>query len=160
MPLSRLTPMLFGLALCLPASAATPAADTDLGWLAGAWCGGEAGEAIEETWLAPVAGELVGLSRTARDGKPRGYEFMRIAPANGVPTFFAQPGGKPPTAFPATEAGERRIRFANEHHDFPQWVEYWREGERLHARIGGPGGDDGKEMRIAFRYERCATPSR
>ena len=159
MHLRRLTPALLFLAWCLPATAATPAADADLGWLAGAWCGGEGGELIEETWLAPVSGELVGLSRTSRAGKSVGYEFMRIAPVDGVPTFFAQPNGKPATAFPASAAGERRIRFANDHHDFPQWVEYWREGERLLARIGGPG-KDGAELRIDFRYERCPPPPR
>lgn len=159
MHLRRLAPALICLALIMPAVAAPPAAAVDLGWLAGAWCGGEQGESIEETWLAPVSGELVGLSRTSRAGKPVGYEFMRIAPVDGVPTFLAQPNGKPPTAFPARETGERRIRFANDQHDFPQWVEYWREGELLLAQIGGPGRD-GKEVRVDFRYERCAPPPR
>jgi hypothetical protein len=83
---------------------------------------------------------------------------MRIEPVDGVPTFFAQPGGKPPTAFPAVEAGERHIRFANDHHDFPQWIEYRRDGERLLAAIGGPGGD-GKPVRIDFSYAACPSPA-
>ena len=154
MRMSPAFPALMVFALVLPAQAAAPAAGADLGWLAGAWCGTSGGDAIEETWLPPVAGQLLGLSRTVRAGRAVGYEFMRIEPVEGVPTFFAQPGGKPPTAFPAVEAAAGRIRFANDHHDFPQWIEYRREGDRLLAQIGGPGGD-GKELRIEFRYASC-----
>jgi hypothetical protein len=160
MRLTHAFPALIAFALALPAQAAAPAPapDVDLTWLAGAWCGDAQGERVEETWLSPLAGELVGLSRTVRDGRPVSYEFMRIAPVDGVPTFFAQPGGKPPTAFPAVDAGEGRIRFANDHHDFPQWIEYRREGNGLRAEIGGPGGE-GKELRIEFRYVACPSPA-
>ena len=152
---NRMLSLFLALGGALPASAAAPAADHDLAWLAGAWCGGDAGERIEETWLGPQAGELIGMSRTVTGGRPVGYEFMRIAPgADAAPTFHAQPGGKPPTAFAATGAGPGWIRFANDHHDFPQWIEYRRDGERLLAAIGGPGGD-GKQMRIDFNYARC-----
>jgi hypothetical protein len=103
-----------------------------------------------------VDGQTVGMSRTTGRGTTS-YEFMRIAPGEaGRPTFFAQPGGKPPTAFAATDQGPGRVRFANAHHDFPQWIEYRREGERLVAEIGGPG-KDGKQARIAYRYARCKT---
>ena len=153
-----LIPVLLVFALCPATLAARPAHAPDLDWLAGAWCGEAQGDRVEETWLPPVAGETVGLSRTLRGGRALGYEFMRIAPVDGVPTFHAQPGGKPPTAFPATAWEPGRIRFANDHHDFPQWIEYRRDGERLLAEIGGPG-EDGKPLRIAFSYGRCAPPS-
>lgn len=32
-------------------------------------------------------------------------------------------------------AGERMIEFANPAHDYPQRIRYWREGNRLKARI-------------------------
>ena len=152
----RLLPAIaaLGIALGLPAAAAVPS-DVDLRWLAGAWCGGAAGETLEETWFAPMDGQLVGMSRSSRAGRATGYEFMRIATVDGVPTFHAQPGGKPPTAFPAVDAGPGWIRFANDHHDFPQWVEYRREGERLLAWIGGPGEND-EQAKVEFRYARCA----
>jgi hypothetical protein len=45
-------------------------------------------------------------------------------------------------------------RFENPAHDFPQLVEYRRSGEKLRARIAGPG-KGGKESVISFEYERC-----
>ena len=147
---------LLAVAIVLPATAGVPRADIDLSWLSGAWCGGGEGERIEETWLPPVAGQLVGMSRTVRGEQLIGYEFMRIGPGNdGVPAFFAQPNGKPPTEFPASDAGEDWIRFENAHHDFPQRVEYRRVGEELHATIAGPG-EGGKPLAIEFAYRRCA----
>ena len=144
------------LASSFAASSSVPAASTppDLAWLGGHWCGGEGGERIEEVWLAPVAGSTIGLSRTEKAGRVGVFEFMRIDQVDGVATFLAQPRGREATAFPATEAGPGWIRFANEHHDFPQRIDYRREGEELHAQIAGPG-EDGKELVIPFRYRRC-----
>ncbi|MEG3789731.1 DUF6265 family protein [Lysobacter sp. CCNWLW3] len=146
---------LLGLLLPLaaaPLSAAAP--DADLGWLAGHWCSQADGERIDETWLPATDGRLYGVSRTVRAGKVTGFEFLRIEPVDGVATYLAQPGGGQATAFARSQGGAQRVRFENPAHDFPQRIEYRREGERLHAQIAGPGRDD-KEVRIAFEYRRC-----
>jgi Domain of unknown function (DUF6265) len=55
-----------------------------------------------------------------------------------VLTFYAQPGGaSPPVGFPLESLGKRRAVFENPSHDFPQRVIYWREGDRLRARVEG-----------------------
>src|SRR5688572_8668431 len=83
-------------------SQAAPAAPLD--WLAGQWCGGEGSERVEEHWMSPAKnGELLGLSRTLKDGRMASFEFLRIADVDGVPTYLAQPGGRPPTAFKRTD---------------------------------------------------------
>lgn len=133
-----------------PALAAEPGLD----WLAGRWCGGEAGLSIEESWLTPRGGELLGLSRTIKGERVVAFEFLRIASVEGVPTYFAQPGGRPPTAFARSAGGEHWVRFENPAHDFPQRIEYRRDGDSLHAEIAGPG-DGGKETVIGYDYRRC-----
>ena len=128
--------------------------DPDLAWLAGHWCSGDAGERIEETWLAPHGGELLGLSRTLKGERSVAFEFLRIASVDGVQTYLAQPGGRPPTGFALGAAGKDWVRFENPEHDFPQRIEYRREGDRLRAEIAGPG-EQGKEMVITFEYLAC-----
>ena len=60
------------------ACAALPSV-SDLGWMAGCWAsdGREAGSG--ETWMAPAGGMMLGMSRSVRDGKANGYEFIRIS---------------------------------------------------------------------------------
>ncbi|QNN47899.1 hypothetical protein H9L17_07180 [Thermomonas brevis] len=144
---------MLGAGLVLAAGAAT-AAGPEFDWLAGHWCGGSAGRAIDEVWLPEAGGVLLGMSRTVRGGKTESFEFMRIVPAGDDAGFHVQPNGVAPTVFAIAERGERRVRFENAAHDFPNRIEYRREGDALHAWIAGPGRD-GKEMRIPFEYRRC-----
>ncbi|KQZ56421.1 MULTISPECIES: DUF6265 family protein [unclassified Lysobacter] len=133
---------------------ASEAADPGLGWMAGHWCSEAGGERIDETWLPAAQGRLYGVSRTVRAGEVTSFEFLRIEPVDGVATYLAQPGGGPATAFARSDGGANRVRFENPAHDFPQSIEYRRDGERLHAEIAGPGRD-GKPQRIPFEYRRC-----
>jgi hypothetical protein len=145
------------LLLSLMGGESQAAPDAPLDWLAGQWCGGEGSERVEEHWMSPAKnGELLGLSRTLKDGRMASFEFLRIADIDGVPTYLAQPGGRPPTAFKRTDGGERWVRFENPAHDFPTRIEYRREGETLQAQVGGKGRD-GKEMRFTLDFVRCGT---
>ena len=128
--------------------------DADLAWLAGSWCGGEDGERIEETWLAPVQGESMGMSRTVKHGRATAFEFVRIAKVDGVLSYLAQPGGGAATVFRSSEAGADWIRFKNPSHDFPKKIAYRRDGAGLVAEIAG-SGRDGKELLITYRYQPC-----
>lgn len=126
------------------------------GWMAGRWCGGSGGTSIEEVWLPPAGGYLIGMSRTVAAQRPREeFEFLRVAMRDGVPTYLAQPQGGPVVAFKQTQAGEQSVRFENPAHDFPTRVEYRRTTGGLHAEIAGPG-KDGRERVIGFDYTRCA----
>lgn len=140
--------------LALAAAVPTQASAGNLTWLSGRWCGGAGSERVEEIWLEPNGEHLLGVSRTTKDGQLASFEFLRIGPGDRVPTYFAQPGGRPPTAFAHTDGGDAWVRFENPAHDFPQRIEYRRDGDRLRAEIAGPG-DDGKELVIGFDYTRC-----
>ena len=142
-----------------PATVAAPAAaaaesDEPLAWLAGEWCGKDENQDIEETWLAPHASEMIGMSRTLAGGRMISFEYMRIMDLEGTVTLIPQPGGDAPTNFKRTDGGADWIRFENKQHDYPQRIEYRRVGEGLHAEIGGPGAGD-KEAVISYDYTRC-----
>ena len=148
-----------GLLTCFGASA-TEASGTDtpaetLAWLAGHWCGVGSHAGNEEYWLAPANGELLGLSRSLRDGEMTAFEFLRIVDDGGQSYYVAQPGGRPPTRFALSDAGAQWVRFDNPVHDFPQRIEYRRKGDALTATISGPGSD-GAEQRIEFPMQTCA----
>ena len=145
--------MLLGACLALVSGQAISAEPT-LDWLAGHWCGTGPEQQIDEVWLPEAGGALLGMSRTLRDGKTESFEFMRIVPGGNDAGLHVQPNGAPPTTFTILEKGEGWIRFGNAAHDFPNRIEYRREGEALHAWIAGPGRD-GKEMKIPFDYRRC-----
>src|SRR3546814_10031280 len=125
-----------------------------LDWLAGDWCSEADGRRIEEIWLPEAGGMLQGMARTVRDAEVESFEFMRIVSDGGATSFHAQPNGAPPTVFTMVASGEGWIRFENPEHDFPNQVEYRREGDRLSAWIAGPG-PDGAQVRIAFEYRAC-----
>lgn len=136
------------------ACAAEPAPSLD--WLVGHWCAEPGVESVEELWLPPHGGMAIGLSRTRSGDRTTAFEYLRIIDLDGLPAYVAQPGGRPPTTFPMTASGAQWIRFQNPAHDFPQRIEYRRDGEVLHAEIAGPG-KDGEEVVIPFDYRRCGA---
>jgi hypothetical protein len=131
---------------------ANPAAP-DLDWLAGHWCSEQGDRRIDEVWLAGSGSAWHGVSRTLADGRLESFEFMRIEADAAGTRFLAQPQGAAATAFALVEQGPRRASFANPAHDFPRRIDYQREGDRLQARISGPGRDG--EIAIPFDYRRC-----
>jgi hypothetical protein len=130
-----------------------------LHWLSGHWCMQRADELIEELWLAPSGGLLIGMGRTVKQGEARAFEYLRIERRQGAVTFLAQPNGTPPTPFRLTASGTDWARFENPIHDFPRRVEYRRTANGLSARISGPGGfgadGQGAETSIDFDYLPC-----
>lgn len=130
------------------------AAAERLGWLGGCWAGHLAGGLFyEETWLPPRANSLFGVSRTTRDGRVTGHEFLRIVQEQGVLVYLAHPAGQPPARFPLAESNDTLVLFANPQHDFPQVIRYLRRGaDSLVARVEGParaGGTRGIDFPMA-----------
>lgn len=141
--------------------AATPAAPSDidkLGFMAGCWTLTRPnGTKIEEQWLAPAGGAMIGMSRSVRDGKLREYEFVRIVPGDdGKLRYVALPSGQTESAFPVKEIGENAVTFEAPEHDFPQRILYRLvDKDTLVARIEGSVG--GKARSADFPYGRCAA---
>lgn len=127
-----------------------------LDWISGHWCVDRGEDNVEELWLPPHGGVVVGLGRTRTTDRTTRFEYLRIVDRDGDQSYIAQPGGQPPTAFRRTAGGERWVRFENPDHDFPQRVEYRRDGDALRAEVAGPG-ENGKDVVITFNYSRCGS---
>jgi hypothetical protein len=119
-------------------------------WLSGNWKTTRRDAIIEETWNAPAAGMMMGMSRTYTTERTRSFEFVRIEQRGKGVFYVAQPQGAPPTDFKMTKVEEGYIVFENPKHDFPKRISYRRiDADHVTARV-----DDGKGNGRDFDYER------
>jgi hypothetical protein len=146
---------LLALAGTLASSAASAASISELQWLAGCWAGQKKEPGTEEHWLSPVAGSMLGVGRTVRDGRTAEYEFMQIREAAGKLTFIAHPSGQPEATFPLLRIGTKEVVFENAAHDFPQRVIYRLDGGVLRARIEGKRGRETKGINFPMDRVPC-----
>lgn len=147
------------LALGLLAASPLPAQQVaSLGWMAGCWRQLDAGVTVEEVWLAPLGGTMVGVSRTVEDDSTRSTEQMVIRPGlSGGLVYEASPSGQPPAAFVSTTVSDTLVVFENLTHDFPQQIRYSHAGrDSLVAVVSGTVRE--RLRSIAFRYARTSCP--
>lgn len=131
----------------LPAAAADL---TQLGWLSGCWAYDGSDSGSGEYWMHPVGGSMLAVSRTIKDDRTVGFEYLRIAEVDGESlALFASPSGKPAVRFNLIKLTDTEVAFENPHHDFPQRIMYsLGEGGALLGRIEGQS--DGKPVAIDF----------
>jgi len=137
-----------------------PAGIERAAWLAGCWKAASADgrNAVEEQWMSPGGGLMVGMSRTIREGEARGYELVTIrSDAEGHLIYHAEPSGQSPTDFHdrSTEAG--RLVFVNGDHDFPKKIVYVRMAKDfVHAAVFAEV--DGADPAFLIPYRRTGCP--
>lgn len=129
----------------------------DLSWMAGYWLDCSGSREVSETWTDPRAGILVGAAVTT-SARAAAFEYARIAPVDGAMAYVAQPGGAPPTVFPAVEVSGSRVVFENPGSDFPQRIIYQRTADVLTARIEGLVGD--REEAVDWRFDKAELNTR
>jgi hypothetical protein len=152
MPARYLACIAFALLLTPPAMAQVPRV-ASLEWMTGTWVHDAGRGKVTESWVGPGNGLMVAANLSTFAGGKRAFEFLRIADTADGFSYYASPGGRSAVEFKVKEAGERRVVFENAQHDFPQRVLYWREGERLAARIEGTV--NGKERSEEWRFDRA-----
>ena len=66
---------------------------SDLQWFAGCWQidQPERKRLVSEQWMSPVGNAMMGMSRTVRDGKMTGYEFLRIVDDGMAINYISKP---------------------------------------------------------------------
>ena len=133
---------------------AAAASIDQVAWLAGCWESTDPARGIEEQWMAPKSGTMLGAGRTVRGGKLVEYELVLIKEDGDKLAYEAHPSGQPSATFLAVESGPTRIVFENLEHDFPQRVGYALSEEGLNAWIEGTV--NGRAKRIDFPYRRAA----
>ena len=83
-----------------PVKVTTAAAINQLAWLAGHWRMEKGGRVVDEQWMAPAAGVMLGMSRTVARSKVIEHEFIQIREGPGGALFFiAMPSGQKEAAF-------------------------------------------------------------
>jgi hypothetical protein len=140
--------------LIVPAHGQTSATTADLAFLTGCWKFEREGRVVEEHWLAPSGGSLMGVSRTVAKGKMVEYEFLQILDLPEGLTYVARPSGQPEAKFKATTKTTDEIVFENPAHDFPQRIRYRIAGNALNARVEGTM--NGKARGFEYPYVRVA----
>lgn len=135
------------------AAAAGPSIDA-LAWMTGHWKTTARGSVSEELWMAPGGGMMLAVNRSVSP-KRASFEFIRIAETETGLVYYGSPSGKPAVGFPLEELAGERVAFENPAHDFPQRIIYWRNGDRLCARVEGTvrGKVEGEE----WCWERLTT---
>ncbi|HVT72046.1 MAG TPA: DUF6265 family protein [Lacunisphaera sp.] len=126
-----------------------------LGWLAGKWRMEVQGRIVDEEWMAPAAGVMLGMARTVVRGKETEHEFMQVREGPGGALFFvAQPSGQKEAAFQVKALTDTGVVFENTEHDFPQRISYThRADDTILAAIEGVG-PDGQAKRVEVSYRR------
>jgi hypothetical protein len=129
-----------------------------LAWLAGKWRMERAGRIVEEQWMTPAGGVMLGMSRTITKGKVIEHEFMQIREGPGGALFFiALPSGQKEAAFQILSLGTTEAVFENKQNDFPQRIIYaLRSDGSVLAAIEGVGAD-GTFRRVEFPYKRTGN---
>ena len=107
--------------------------------MAGCWQGQLGQLTLEENWMRPAAGTMLGMSRNSKGGRTVFSEFMRIEPRDGELYYVARIGDakQAPTPFRRVRVSATEAVFENPEHDFPQRIIYRAVPGGLNARIEG-----------------------
>ncbi len=139
--------------LAVGAQLAVPVApDMDsLVWLAGCWQLEKDGVRIDEQWMAPAGGLMLGIVRTVRNGAVVAHEHLLLRAEDGGIVLTASPFGQATTSFRLVAQAPGEVAFANPAHDFPQRISYRKTADgKLVARVEGLV--DGKLEGLDFPY--------
>jgi hypothetical protein len=115
-------------------------------FMTGHWRSIRDGVTMEELWLAPAGGVMLGVHRDVRSDGRAFFEFLRVEMVEKRLVYLAMPGGRPATAFPVKSLSADRVIFENLQHDFPQRIIYWLRGTSLCARVEGSAETDQAEQ--------------
>lgn len=122
-------------------------------WMSGCWDLLNSQGHTMECWTPPQGSMLFGSSITMSGGEAVFWETMQISnDGDGTAplVFWAAPKGEGRTAFPLESYSNGRLRFVNAENDYPQQIEYWREGELLVGQISQLDGS----RTIQWQYMR------
>ncbi len=137
----------------VPGGTTNPRQINKLSWLAGCWRQSSSRAVIDEQWMAPNGGMMMGAGRTVRGDSVSEYEAVRIFERGETVIYHAEPSQQQPADFTSIELTDSTVVFENPTHDYPQRVFYRKRGrDSLIAGISGTM--NGKSRVIPFPYAR------
>lgn len=144
----------------LAGNSAPGTASEPLGWMSGCWRMTRGTTVIDEQWLSPLGGMLLGNGRTVKSGKVQEYEFIVLRISATGATYEAHPSGQDSATFTSrTAPAGDQVVFENPTHDFPQKVGYRRvSADSLLAWIEGNMGNGNKKIEFPYARVGCSVP--
>ena len=142
-----------------PAPARAQASPTvaQVGWIAGCWQRSAGPRLIEEQWMRPRAGLMLGMGRTVAGDSLHEYEQVALFERGGRLVYAATPARQAPAEFESIAVSDSAVTFENLTHDFPPRIIYRRRGaDSLVARVEGMRG--GQPRGSDYPYRRAACP--
>lgn len=156
MNLRMMTTGLFLTLVCIaaPAQTAKPTLN-DLSWLTGCWEANLRGREVNEQWMKPGGGIMLGMARTVSQGKAAEFEFTQIREdKDGSIYYVAKPSGQAEALFKMIKLQNKEVVFENPQHDFPQRIIYRLQPDgSLFARVEAT--DKGQLRGIDYPYKRA-----
>jgi hypothetical protein len=141
----------------LATSAQQPTGIARVGWMQGCWETNSPQRTIDEQWMSPRGGSMLGMSRTVRDGRLVEHELMILSERGDQLAYEAHPSGQSPATFLSSTLTASTVVFENPAHDFPQRIGYERKSaDSLTAWVEGL--QNGRTRRIEFAYQRAQCP--
>lgn len=127
----------------------------DLSWLAGCWEANRNGRAINEQWMKPSGGIMLGMARTVAQSKATEFEFTQIREdKDGAIYYIAKPSGQAEASFKLVKLQNQEAIFENPQHDFPQRIIYRLQPDgSLFARVEATV--KGQMRGIDYPYKRA-----
>ena len=147
--------LLLGLSI---AGAQTPSIH-DVSWLQGCWEMRDGDRVVEERWMPPRAGSMIGVGRTTRGEKLVEHEFIVLTERDGRLAYEAHPSGQATATFMSKPITGREAVFEDQAHDFPQRVGYKSTGPgQLLAWVEGTANGKTRRIEFAYRLVNCVGP--
>ncbi|MBM4175699.1 MAG: hypothetical protein FJ213_05940 [Ignavibacteria bacterium] len=125
----------------------------NLTWLTGSWKSQTEPQSVEEFWIEPRNGIMLGVNRTISKSGKVFFEYLRIVERDKKLFYIASPGGKKETEFEMVEIKNGEVIFENPEHDFPQVIKYKLDKSKvLIAEVTGIL--NGKTNSLTWKFER------
>ena len=132
-----------------------PPAIAKLAWLAGSWRLEKNSQVVDEQWMVPAGGVMLGMQRTLERGKVREFAFLQIREGPGGSLFFVrQVSGQKEAAFQSKTLTDTAVVFLNQLQDFPQTISYTLQPDGSMVAAEEGTGADGQPKRIEIAYRR------
>jgi hypothetical protein len=91
----------FWIATVVLAAPAAGSGVADLAWLQGCWAMVAGERTVEEHWMGPRGGTMLGVGRTVQAGRLVEHEFLIIRDDGARLVYEARPSGQAMATFPA-----------------------------------------------------------
>jgi len=137
---------------------AGPVSIESAAWLAGCWRMNDGRHEMDEQWMAPAGGAMLGMNRSLRDGEFRGYELLILKPRNDQLIYEAHPSGQAPAEFASSHLSDTLLVFENPSHDFPQKLVYDRTGaDSIRVGVFAAVGDHESAFDVPLARISCVA---